>query len=101
MIGPEPTYPWTKYRVRIEDIKAKDTKLAKFGFRYAMFKLKPEVPDDVKVAFEKAMNAEYAPQADVYTPDLKDPYYTWEGKIAERDSLKDRKLPLVKIGGEE
>ncbi len=101
MIGAEPTYPWTEYRVRVEDIKAKDPKLAKFDFRYVMFKLKPEAPDDVKLKFEKAMNVEYASQADVYTPELKEPYYTWEGKIVERDSLKGRKLPLVKIGGEE
>lgn len=28
-------------------------------------------------------------------PDMKDPYYTWEGKVVERKSLEGRKIPVA------
>lgn len=63
-------------------------------------RLKPEATDEEKMSFEDyVMNLyggwEMLPQGPF---GLKKPYYTWEGKIVELESLKGRKLPTAKEG---
>lgn len=63
-------------------------------------RLKPEATDEEKADFEDYMmnlmgGWEMLPQGPF---GLKKPYYTWEGKIVELESLKGRKLPTAKEG---
>ena len=60
--------------------------------------LKSDTDEQLKMQFEKEKNAEMKRLiigTGIYEINLKDPYYTWEGKIVERSSLKDRELPLA------
>ncbi len=60
-------------------------------------RLKPTATDEDKHSFEcyvmQEMAGQYFLKEDY--PDMKDPYYTWEGKVVERSSLKGRSIPLA------
>lgn len=95
MIGPAPKNPYTGKTIFGDIIKPKkqykidDMKLVG---------LKPDTDERLKMQFEKEKNAEMKRLiigTGIYEINLKDPYYTWEGKIVERSSLKDRELPLA------
>ena len=64
---------------------------------YFNLRLKSTVTDDDKYSFEcyvmQVMGGEYFLK-EMY-PEMKDPYYTWEGKVVERSSLKGRQIPLA------
>ena len=58
-------------------------------------RLKSSATPKDKEEFEQYINEEQAFFIKKLNPDLENPYYTWEGKIVERSSLKDRELPLA------
>lgn len=96
MIGPAPKTPWGEYQEKAGSIQYVDE-----GFKkvcpegQTLWRVKQSAPDSVKRAFEKHFTDDIKFRKKYFFPDMKDPYYTWEGKIVERDSLKDRKLPLA------
>ena len=49
----------------------------------------------MKLDYESFQRKMFGSLAKFYVPDMEDPYYTWDGKIVERSSLKGRKLPLA------
>jgi len=51
--------------------------------------------DKEKMDFEAVKRKEFNPIAKFYAPGIRDPYYTWKGKIVEKDTLRNRELPLV------
>ncbi len=61
-------------------------------------RLKPTASDDEKHQFEAyamvQMNGEFF--LTKRCPEMKDPYYTWEGKVVERSTLEGRTIPIVK-----
>lgn len=75
----------------------------KNGDKYDAFnlKLKGSATDEEKAEFEdyvmNAMAGNVFLKEDY--PDMKDPYYTWEGKVVERKSLEGRKIPVASDGG--
>ena len=78
MIGPRPEFPWDEY------LNLEHSEDEKFRFE----KLKSNAPDDIKEHFEKCMNL---PLGKVtlkrLAPELKNPYYTWDGRIIEKEEL--------------
>lgn len=90
MIGPAPETLWGEMLVKVD--KSLDDDIA-FNTR-----LLPEASDEDKTDFEDyVMNFEGGREfLKQMFPKMKDPYYTWEGKIVERASLKGRKLPPAK-----
>ena len=97
MIGEEPRTPWTDYREKAGTIQYVDEAFKKVCPEgKQLWRLRPDAPDDVKRAFERRFTGEIRGSKEFIVPDMKDPYYTWEGKIVERSSLEGRELPLVK-----
>ena len=94
MIGPAPDNPFKGKLTEGDLIKAK--KQYKFEDKH-LVGLKPDTDDQIKLQFEKLKNGimKNTGMARLYELNAEDPYYTWEGKIVERSSLKDRELPLV------
>ena len=95
MIGPAPKTPYTGKLTEGDVVKAK--KQYRFP-DYKLAGLKPDTDDQLKMMFEKWKNAEMKRLiigTGIYDINLKDPYYTWEGKIVERSSLAGRELPLA------
>ena len=60
-------------------------------------KLKAAAKDSDKADFEKYVMNTMGGEVFLKEgyPDMKDPYYTWEGKVVERASLKGRGIPLA------
>lgn len=73
----------------VDHVKSKEPRK---GMDYC---LKPKASDKDKMDFEASMMAELGYFLKEFYPELEDPYYTWEGDIVERSSLKGRALPLV------
>ena len=59
------------------------------------YRLKDGASDAEKKDFEYYQNSTNGNALRAIYKDLKEPYYTWEGKVVEQSSLKDRELPLV------
>lgn len=60
-------------------------------------RLKPTATDEEKTAFEDYVMNQYGGWEALKSGPfgLKKPYYTWEGKIVEFESLKDRGFPTA------
>ena len=90
MIGPAPETMWGDKYVLVDP---KGNKESVFNHR-----LKSTASDDEKHDFESYamvfMGGNYF--MGKMHPEMEDPYYTWEGKVVERSSLKGRKIPVVK-----
>lgn len=96
MIGPAPKYKWDKYLVKTGEIPVASKKRRDRGdLPYVLFGLDPKASDDLKLDYESFQRKMFGSLAKFYVPDMEDPYYTWDGKIVERSSLKGRKLPLA------
>ncbi|MBQ6679539.1 MAG: hypothetical protein IJM76_05895 [Lachnospiraceae bacterium] len=90
MIGPEPKHSWSDKVERAGELPT----IKEWARPLPLFKLNGAT-DEEKREFEAEKNAELRPVAKFYVPDMEDPYYTWEGEVVERSSLKGRELPLV------
>ena len=96
MIGPAPKYKWHEYLVKTGEIPVTNKKRRDRGdLPYVLFGLDPKASDDLKLDYESFQRKMFGSLAKFYVPDMEDPYYTWDGKIVERSSLKGRKLPLA------
>lgn len=96
MIGPAPKYKWHEYLVKTGEIPVANKKRRDRGdLPYVLFGLDPKASDDLKLDYERFQRKMFGGLAKFYVPDMEDPYYTWDGKIVERSSLKGRKLPLA------
>ena len=84
--------PETAWGELLDYVKDKDKRPDGMAYR-----LKTEASDKEKQRFEGYMMEENGFFLKAFFPEIKDPYYTWEGEIVERSSLKDRDLPLVEI----
>lgn len=62
-----------------------------------IYRLKPNATSEEKQKFEEYMLFGNSFFLKEFYPKFKDPYYTWDGKIVERSSLKGRAIPLAKI----
>lgn len=91
MTEQRPKQSWDKYKKKAGQIPC----IVKHLSPYDLEKLDYNAPDDVKLDFEKYQNDMFRGCAMYHVPDMKEPYYTWEGKVVERSSLADRELPLV------
>lgn len=92
MIGPAPASPWDGKMKPAGEFVSKE-KFADGSKRtLRMFAITEDAEDSVKIAYEKLRNGL---NLSFFAPEMDDPYYTWEGKIVERSSLKDRELPLA------
>lgn len=96
MVKDEPKTPWTDYREKAGTLQYAIKELQRMSPEgKQLWKLRPDAPDGVKMAFERRFTNEIRAQRKYFVPELKDPYYTWEGNVVERSSLKGRELPLV------
>ena len=96
MIGPAPRYSWDNMLIYIGELPVANLKWRERGDPgYALMALPEDAPDSVKMDYEKFQRRSFGSLARFYVPDMKAPYYTWEGKVVERSSLKDRTLPLA------
>lgn len=83
MIGPAPKKPWDKY------IESTNKKYGPFdGYPGLSVRLKPGASDEIKRKFEAYMTADVKRYKQSIVPDMKDPYFTWQGDIVEKSSLK-------------
>ncbi len=87
MIGPDPKSIWGNLYQEI------DTDEERPGGMYC--RLSSKATDKQKEDFEDYVLSECGGFLIDYFPEMEDPYFTWEGKIVERSSLKGRKIPLV------
>lgn len=95
MIGPAPEYSWDKYIRKVGEIKPADPRRRERGdVGFAILALSKDAPDEVKMEFEKFQKMSFGNLARFFVPEMKEPYYTWEGKIVERHTLEGRELPL-------
>lgn len=96
MIGPSPEYSWKKYLKKTGELPVLNEKFKNNGHEpYTLYGLEDSAPDEVKLEFEKWQKRMFSNLARFYVPDMKEPYYTWEGKVVERSSIEGRALPLI------
>ncbi len=89
MIGPSPWSRWGDY-LMIVNKKRPDYDI--FNIR-----LKDGAPDRYKTELETYVMIEMSGDfvlKKLY-PKMKEPYYTWEGRVVEKSSLRRRALPAV------
>lgn len=89
MIGPAPETRWGK---KLTYVSKKRPKGDRFNLR-----LTEEATDREKEEFEVYIM--YQMGGDYFLkklfPNMRDPYYTWEGKVVEKASLKGRSLRMA------
>lgn len=95
MVKDEPRTPWTDYREKAGNLPYSERYKILGADGMQLWKLKPNTPDEVKQQFEQWFTNLIRHDKEYYVPEMKDPYYTWEGKVVERSSLKGRELPLA------
>ncbi len=87
-----PMAPSTIWGDKLEVIDKNRSRHSIFNLR-----LKKEATNKEKQDFEAyvmyTMGGDYFLTAD--HPDMKEPYYTWEGKVVEKASLKGRGFPTA------
>ncbi len=86
MTGPSPYSMWPDL------LEVKDPEMIAISTN---LKMKKSASDKDKMDFERYENEENRFFIRDAHPDMKDPYYTWEGDVVEKASLKGRKLPAA------
>ena len=90
----EPKYVWDQYKRKTGELEKAKEIVPAISCSLPLYGLDESAPDDVKMQYERYVNIRLKSLARYFVPTMESPYYTWEGKIVERSSIRNRRLPL-------